>query len=346
LIALAAAHAALLLAAPVMPVIALGVWWNSNTISHNFIHRPFFRSRFANALFAAYLSLLLGIPQSLWRDRHLAHHAGVQPRIRFSIELMMQSAIVIILWAAIAIHAPEYFLSVYAPGYLIGLGLCGLHGYYEHAHGVTSYYGRLYNAVFCNDGYHVEHHTNPAVHWTRLPGQRDPAARASAWPAFLRWIEGCNLDALERLILRFPTLQRFVVQTHERALRALLASSGALRPKRVGIVGGGLFPRTASILRTLLPESRLTIIDANRENIDCARDLLGSSDIEFRHERYTGGGDYDLVILPLAFRGDRAAICAYPPGCGLIVHDWIWRRWGAGQIVSILLLKRVYLVRR
>src|SRR5262249_44575255 len=42
LVALAAAHALVLLAVPVMPVIALGVWWNSNTISHNFIHRPFF----------------------------------------------------------------------------------------------------------------------------------------------------------------------------------------------------------------------------------------------------------------------------------------------------------------
>ena len=24
----------------------IGLWWNSNTISHNFIHRPFFRNNF------------------------------------------------------------------------------------------------------------------------------------------------------------------------------------------------------------------------------------------------------------------------------------------------------------
>ena len=37
LIVLAVAHGLLVLALPVLPVIALGVWWNSNTISHNFI---------------------------------------------------------------------------------------------------------------------------------------------------------------------------------------------------------------------------------------------------------------------------------------------------------------------
>jgi hypothetical protein len=136
-----------------------------------------------------------------------------------------------------------------------------------------------------------------------------------------------------------------VLRTHERALRKVLASSGALRPARIAIVGGGLFPRTALILRTLLPASRITIIDANRANIDCARGLLRAPGIEFRHERYTGCGDYDLVVLPLAFQGDRQAICARPPACGVIVHDWIWRRWGAGHIVSLTLLKKVYLVR-
>ena len=348
LVALAAAHAAVVLAAPVMPVIALGVWWNSNTISHNFIHRPFFRSRTGNALFAAGLSVLLGIPQSLWRDLHLSHHAGVAPRVRLSMELWAQIALVLALWIGIATRAPGYFLGVYAPGYLLGLGLCAVHGYYEHAHGATSYYGKFYNLVFCNDGYHVEHHANPAVHWTRLPARRDPTARRSVWPALLRWMDACNLDALERLVLRSAVLQRLVLRTHERALRRLLASSRVserLRPVRVGIVGGGLFPRTALILRRLLPESRLTIIDADRKNLDCAREWLDTLEIEFRHEYYTGGGDYDLLVLPLAFRGDRAAICARPPACGLIVHDWIWRRWGAGHIVSTALLKRVYLVR-
>ena len=53
--------------------IAVGVWWNANTVSHLFIHRPFFRRRAANACVAALLTATLGFPQSLWRDRHLAH---------------------------------------------------------------------------------------------------------------------------------------------------------------------------------------------------------------------------------------------------------------------------------
>src|SRR5260370_39745558 len=77
LIALAALHPVILLAWPTVVAIALGLWWNANTISHNFIHRPFFRSRRANFAFSCYLSALLGFPQTLWRDRHLAHHAGV-----------------------------------------------------------------------------------------------------------------------------------------------------------------------------------------------------------------------------------------------------------------------------
>src|SRR5262249_41710721 len=76
LVALAFGHGALLAVAPVAPVIALGVWWNSNTVAHYFIHAPFFRSRRLNWLFELYLSGLLGIPQTIWSERHLAHHAG------------------------------------------------------------------------------------------------------------------------------------------------------------------------------------------------------------------------------------------------------------------------------
>src|SRR5713226_6875568 len=76
LVALGVVHAVILVALPVAPIIALGVWWNSNTISHNFIHKPFFKARALNRFFSAYLTLLLGIPQSFWRDRHVAHHVG------------------------------------------------------------------------------------------------------------------------------------------------------------------------------------------------------------------------------------------------------------------------------
>src|SRR5256885_2110276 len=74
LVGLALLHGALLVLVPSVPLIGLGLWWNANTISHNFVHLPFFRSRSANVLFSAFLSLLMGFPQSLWAARHLAHH--------------------------------------------------------------------------------------------------------------------------------------------------------------------------------------------------------------------------------------------------------------------------------
>jgi hypothetical protein len=60
------------------------------------------------------------------------------------------------------------------PGYLAGLGLCLLQGHFEHAGGTTSHYGWLYNRLFFNDGYHVEHHRRPGIHWTQLPFETSP----------------------------------------------------------------------------------------------------------------------------------------------------------------------------
>jgi hypothetical protein len=51
-------------------------------------------------------------------------------------------------------------------------------------------------------------------------------------------------------------------------------------------------------------------------------------------------------VIPLSFEGDRPALYAHPPAAAVLVHDWIWRRRGAGRIVSLFLLKRVNLIRR
>jgi hypothetical protein len=342
---LAAAHLAVLMSMPKAPVIALGLWWNANTISHNFIHRPFFRHRSANRLFTIYLTALVGIPQSLWRDRHLAHHAGAQHRVRFSSELVIEVALLLALWTAVAALAPGFLLHVYAPGYAAGLVLCSLHGHYEHARGGTSYYGKLYNALFFNDGYHTEHHAHPDVHWTRLPAFHESTV-VSAWPAPVRWVEAFSLAGLERAAVKSHILQRFVLRTHGRALRGLL--KGHAKVGRVAIVGGGLFPRTALILRDLLPGAHLTIIDANGANLDQARDLISGTNVEFVHARYVTADTCtdDLLVIPLSFDGDRRAIYAHPPAPVVIVHDWIWRKRGISRVVSIGLLKRINLIRR
>jgi hypothetical protein len=344
-VALAGLHGAILWAAPTVPVIALGVWWNSNTIAHNFIHRPFFRDRARRALFSAYLSVLLGIPQTLWRDRHLAHHARIEWRLRVTPQLVAETILALSLWAALAMANLHFFVAAYLPGYCFGLALCVLQGYYEHALGATSHYGRVYNVLCFNDGYHAEHHAFPGLHWTALPACAGMAARTSRWPAPLRWLDHLNLEALERLVLRSPWLARFVLQTHREAFQAILPKLPA--DARVAIVGGGLFPRTALILRELLPDSRITIVDANLVNIGIARTFLDGS-VEYANRRFAAedARDCDLLVIPLSFDGDCAAIYRHPPARVVVVHDWIWRRRGVGKIVSVALLKRLNLVTR
>jgi hypothetical protein len=148
-------------------------------------------------------------------------------------------------------------------------------------------------------------------------------------------------------VLHSPLLQRRVLQWHRRAFAKLLPR---LEPIHcVAIVGGGLFPRTALILRELLPSARLVIVDASDDNLQTARSFLGNSEIEcmrhlfkpddraFRH--------FDLMVIPLTFDGDRERVYRHPPSSAVIVHDWIWRRRGEGRLVSLALFKRLNLVR-
>src|SRR5262249_31617844 len=146
-------------------------------------------------------------------------------RFRLSPEIALQGTIVLTTWIALAIAAPAFFASAYVPGYAVGLILCALHGHYEHTGGTTSHYGRLYNALCFNDGYHVEQRRHPAVRWSALPRYREATARASGWPAPLRWAETLVRHALvllERLVLHSPLLQWWVVRAHVRAFEELL----------------------------------------------------------------------------------------------------------------------------
>ena len=199
----------------------------------------------------------------------------------------------------------------------------------------------LYNFLLFNDGYHAEHHAHPGLQWTELPDRLDPNARESRWPAPLGWIDALSLEGLERLVLRWPWLQRFVLASHRQAL------TGLPRAGHVVIVGGGLFPRTALLLRELQPEARLTIMDADAANLECARGVLKDARIEFVHRRYAprDAVDCDLLVIPLSFRGDRAQLYRRPPARAVLVHDWIWRPRGISRIVSLALLKRVNLIR-
>jgi hypothetical protein len=242
--------------------------------------------------------------------------------------------------------SPTFFVATYVPGYLGGLALCALHGHYEHAGGTTSHYGAVYNALLFNDGYHVEHHADPGVPWNQLPQLRGPAARASRWPAPLRWMERLSLDGLERIVLHSRLLQRFVLRRHARAFHRLIPARPLV--DRIAIVGGGLFPRSYLILRNLLPAARFTIIDADAANLARAGAQLDPSAVELVHTRFRERmhEPYDMLVIPLSFDGDRAALYAHPPAPIVLVHDWIWRKRGDSRIVSLALLKRINLVRR
>ena len=350
LVGLAMVHAALLLFAPSVSVIALGLWWNANTVSHNFIHLPFFRSRVGNRAFSVLLSLLLGFPQCLWKAKHLAHHRDERFRLKsLRREWIAEVAVVFLLWAGMSAFTPWFLLTVYLPGWLIGLGLCEIHGRFEHAHGTVSHYGRFYNWLFFNDGFHVEHHAGPGRHWTTLASTREaPEQNVSRWPAVLRWLELVGLDGLEELVCHSPVLQRFVLSVHERAVANALATIPP--PRRVVIVGGGLFPRTALVLKRLLPEAKLTLVDARADRLERAKAWL-ENEVEYVNAFCTQAnlsqltGDADLVVLPLALRGRRIEFYRHPPARHLLVHDWLWRPRGRSVVVSWLLLKRLNLVR-
>jgi hypothetical protein len=357
-VVLAAAHGLALVLAPSIAVIAVGLWWNANTVAHNFIHRPFFRSGPANGAFSAWLTLVLGFPQRLWRDRHLRHHAETARSRQVSrgdrsvhpvgLQTLGEISLVFALWTALGILAPRFFLLTYLPGWFLGLLLCQVQGHFEHARGTTSHYGRLYNVLFFNDGYHVEHHEHPGAHWSELRQGVRPHGRVSRWPPILRWLEWIDLEFLERLVMRSPLLQRFVLRRHERAFAALLPR--VCDVNRATIVGGGLFPRTALVLRRLLPDATLTIVDASDENLEVARGFLKGHEahVDLVHDLFTPNHapEADLLVIPLSFMGDRRRLYRRPPAPAVFVHDWVWSRRGAGAVVSWFLLKRLNLVMR
>jgi fatty acid desaturase len=92
--ALAYAHLALLLVfflawpamswpARVAGAIAYGaaIGWSLDSVSHNFIHNPFFAWEPLNRLTSLVLTLSLGTPQTMYKYVHMRHHAGNSDRI-------------------------------------------------------------------------------------------------------------------------------------------------------------------------------------------------------------------------------------------------------------------------
>jgi hypothetical protein len=348
----------------------VGVCWSSNTVSHNHLHQPLFRTKALNVALTWLLTLSLGVPQTLWRARHFWHHAGEpapsRPRA-VSRGVVVEAAAIVALWGGLLAHSPRVFLTAYLPGYAFGLLLCQLQGEMEHGRtrsptrGV-SYYGRIYNWLWFNDGHHAEHHRFPSEHWTRLPARSGECVVAeSGFSPLLRWLERPQpapgalqagaLGLLERVALRSRLTQRYLVWAHERAFRRLL-SPRRDESCRVAIIGGGLFPRTALVLRRVLPRAELTIVDHSQENLRIAREFLAkrgtaASDLRFEHAAFGPelASDHDLVVAPLAYVGDRRLLRKASAGRLLVVHEWLWQKSSPhSTVISWLLLKRLSLL--
>jgi fatty acid desaturase len=58
----------------IIPVASLIFYFNPIVITHNFLHTPFFQSRWLNNLFSIWNSGNLLMPQSLYKHHHLVHH--------------------------------------------------------------------------------------------------------------------------------------------------------------------------------------------------------------------------------------------------------------------------------
>jgi fatty acid desaturase len=54
--------------------------WNLQCISHNFIHNPFFTSRWLNRAFGVLETVALGVPHVLYHHYHMNHHFGDNDR--------------------------------------------------------------------------------------------------------------------------------------------------------------------------------------------------------------------------------------------------------------------------
>lgn len=355
---------------------AVILWWNANTVSHNHLHNPLFHSRWHNQTFSVFLTLLSGVPQTLWKRRHLWHHAG-EPATKKKFlgrseigELLLLGG----LWLTLLLVTPSRFLLTYLPGYGLGMLLCQMQGHFEHA-GLPvvmepgiSYYGRLYNLLWFNDGFHAEHHRYPGTHWSKLPLRRlhSPLPTVSTLPPLLRgWeslrarlnqMQAYGLVLLESLAIRPGPIQRFMLSTHERALATLLQNpvlSTLVRsapPPRIGIVGGGLFPRTALLFARLLPSAHLTIIDESAAHVSCAKATLLQHGVHFSQltfvvQRYCAERhrDFDLLVFPLGYLGDREALYHVPFGDPpRLIHDWFFRRKGQiGISISRWIGKRI-----
>lgn len=125
-----------------------------------------------------------------------AHHEVTQLCFELSACVLAMIGYLIISW--------QFFVFFAIPIFYCGWFLAYLTNYYEHFGASpeqryansTSYYGRIYNRLFCNEGYHQEHHLRPNAHWSQRP-------------KLYQKFRG-ELDRVDRVRLKFPPVLGFL----------------------------------------------------------------------------------------------------------------------------------------
>lgn len=131
--------------------------------------------------------------------RNQQRHAAELAQIRYDrlAQLTFTAALFVLDW--------QWALVCYLPAVTVAFTMVNVQNYYRHygarpesryANSV-SHYGRLYNRLTFNDGYHQEHHLRPTTHWLRMPKvaaqlheQLDDAGRVvSPVPAMLGFLD-------------------------------------------------------------------------------------------------------------------------------------------------------------
>jgi len=185
------------------------------------------------------------------------------------------------------------------------------------------------------------------------------------------------LNVLEYTTMNIPFIRDWVLAVHHSAFQRLLRGC---RYNRILVVGGGIYPRTAIIMKSLYPHAQITIQDKSRESLKIAEAYLQRThqelNISYLHKEYilslpattqysteystvpatTCGtnittvtttlttASQDLVICPLAFQSistSRPIHVMYTR----VRHCWIWEHTDSKKttLVSYLLLKKLVL---
>ncbi len=65
---------------PLGTLYAISISWNINSVSHNFLHNPYFTSQALNRAFSLVESLAIGFSQAFYSWVHMRHHSGNSDR--------------------------------------------------------------------------------------------------------------------------------------------------------------------------------------------------------------------------------------------------------------------------